>query len=66
MSVNKAKNQRSSPVIISDYVFPDETDMDIGERIKQLFDYDITDPDREIIYVEELPRECSYSYIIND
>lgn len=43
-------------LIISDYVFPDETDADIGERIKQLFDYDITDPENEIVYVEDLPR----------
>lgn len=43
-------------MIISDYVFPDETDTDISERIKQLFDYDIVDTKNDIVYVEDLPR----------
>lgn len=45
-----------SRMLISDYVFPDETDADISERIKELFDYDIVDTKNDIVYVEDLPR----------
>lgn len=52
--MNQEGGRRS---IISDYVFPDETDTDISERIKQLFDYDIDDAKNDIVYVEDLPRK---------
>lgn len=49
---SKGKKQQ---FIISDYVFPDETNLDISERIKQLFDYDLDES--QIFYVENLPRK---------
>jgi hypothetical protein len=45
------------PIIISDYVFPDETDTDIGERISQLFGVEIKDPASQIAFVESFPPE---------
>ena len=48
------QSDKKQPFIISDYVFPDETNLDISERIKQLFDYEINES--QITYVENLPR----------
>lgn len=43
-------------LVITDYMFPDETDADISERIKDLFECNIVDPSKQIVYLEELPR----------
>ena len=43
-------------LIISDYVFPDETFPDICQRIKQLFNYDIAS-EKQIYYAENLPSK---------
>ena len=50
----KTNNKR---FLISDYVFPDETSSDIIERIRELFSYEIEDPETQIIHVEKFPRE---------
>ena len=42
--------------MISDYVFPDETDLDISERIKELFSVELVDSSKQIIFVEDLTR----------
>jgi hypothetical protein len=54
LSIN---SNETSNFLISDYVFPDETKSDISQRIKQLFNYEIKDLDKEIIYVEDFPRK---------
>ncbi len=54
--LDRVDNDKSS-LIISDYVFPDETDTDISERIKELFDFEIRDTNKQIHYVEDLPRK---------
>ena len=43
--------------LICDYVFPDETDEDISDRVREMFAFDIKKPCEQIIYVEDLPRE---------
>lgn len=45
-----------SNYLICDYVFPDESDSDICERIKELFNYEIKNPQTQIIFVEDFPR----------
>lgn len=52
--ISNKKNSQS--FLICDYVFPDETTLDISERTKQLFNYEIADIESEIIFVEKLPR----------
>lgn len=47
--------------ILTDYVFPDETDSDISERIRELFNYEIKEPSRQICFVEDLPPEIKAS-----
>ena len=47
----------SSAFVISDYVFPDETEVDIKDRIRELYNFDITDSNKQIFYVEDLPPE---------
>lgn len=46
-----------SSLVISDYVFPDETDEDISERVKELFNKDLKDTENQIVYAEDLPRK---------
>lgn len=46
--------------IITDYMFPDETDSDISERIKDLFECDLTDTKRQIVCLEDLPRNFNF------
>ncbi|CAF0818045.1 unnamed protein product [Brachionus calyciflorus] len=43
--------------VITDYVFPDETEDDISERVKELFDIDLVDLKTQIVYAEDLPPE---------
>jgi hypothetical protein len=51
------RNDSSSlSFLISDYVFPDETDLDISDRIKELFSCELVDSSKQIIFVEDLPR----------
>ena len=47
----------SNKNLICDYVFPDENDSDICDRVKELFNFEITDPENQIVFVEDLPRE---------
>lgn len=47
--------------VISDYVFPDETDIDISERVKELLNVDLTDTRNQIVYAEDLPPEIKMS-----
>lgn len=53
------QSEKKQQFIISDYVFPDETNLDISERIKQLFDYDLDES--QIFYVENLPPDIKRS-----
>ena len=46
-----------SNYLICDYVFPDENDSDICDRIKELFNLEITDPQTQIVFAEDLPRK---------
>lgn len=50
-------------IIISDYVFPDETSMDISERVKELFNYDI-ESENQIVYAEDLPRKQFFLFVV--
>jgi hypothetical protein len=47
---------------ISDYVFPDETVADIGDRISELLDFKITQPNQQIIHVESFSRNSLSKY----
>lgn len=49
------KNKNAQSFLICDYVFPDETALDISERAKQLFNHEIADIESQIIFVEKLP-----------
>ncbi len=51
----ESKKKRSD-FLICDYVFPDETFVDISDRIRELFDYEIKDNEK-IVFVENLPRK---------
>jgi hypothetical protein len=58
-SNEKSKDEKSNQngsFLICDYVFPDETSFDISERIRELFDYEISDTENQIVFVENLPR----------
>jgi hypothetical protein len=48
-------------LLISDYVFPDETSNDIQDRIKELFNFKIKND--QIIYLENFPRNFSFSSV---
>ena len=54
------KNKNAQSFLICDYVFPDETALDISERAKQLFNHEIADIESQIIFVEKLPRNLNY------
>ncbi|RNA29713.1 hypothetical protein BpHYR1_005737 [Brachionus plicatilis] len=43
--------------MITDYMFPDEKDLDISERIKDLFSCELVDTKKQIVYLEDLPPE---------
>lgn len=53
-----------SNYLVCDYVFPDENDSDICERIKELFNYDVTDPQNQLVFVEDLPRNLYFDKLI--
>jgi len=55
-----------SNYLVCDYVFPDENDSDICERIKELFNYDVTDPQNQLVFVEDLPPEIKRSQSDDD
>ena len=44
-------------LLISDYIFPDETPTDICDRIRELFSFEIKDSDTQIISIENFPRK---------
>jgi len=48
-------------MLICDYVFPDETYEDIGERIQELFSLKIAEPAKDIVFVEDLSPEIRRS-----
>lgn len=50
-------NLNGKNLFISDYVFPDENEIDITERIKQLFNFEIKNPSSQIVQVENFPRK---------
>jgi hypothetical protein len=50
--------------VISDYVFPDENEHDIKDRISELFNYELVDPSKQIYYAEELPRNFVFSFFL--
>ena len=52
----KLEGDRAKSFLICDYVFPDETTADISDRIKELFNHEIADSDKQILFVENLPR----------
>ena len=54
-SESSSSNQKQMNFLICDYVFPDETTLDISDRIKQLFNHEIDET--QINFVEKLPRE---------
>lgn len=55
-----------SNYLVCDYVFPDENDSDICERIKELFNYDVTDPQNQLVFVEDLPRNLYFDKLIHN
>ena len=38
-------------------MFPDENELDIRERIREIYNIDLTDSSKQIVYVEDLPRK---------
>ena len=54
---NRIHITMDSNYLICDYVFPDENDSDICDRIKELFNLEITDPQAQIVFAEDLPRK---------
>ena len=51
--INISENDNNK-LLISDYIFPDETSNDIIERINELFNFKVKDD--QIINVENFPR----------
>lgn len=62
--INIDEKNKKKLFLISDYVFPDETSADIVDRIKELFNYEIKDPNKQIIHVEKFPRMIFYNDFI--
>ncbi len=60
---NRIHIHLNSNIVIADYVFPDENENDIKDRIKELYNVDIVDSSKQIIYVEDLPRNYNQDWM---
>lgn len=45
---------QSPDIVLTDYAFPEETELDVKERIRDIFSLDLQD---NIVYAEDLPRK---------
>ena len=61
INVTGTKNK----IFLSDYVFPDENVTDITERVRELFNYEISDATSQILYVESFPRKIFFFFVFN-
>jgi hypothetical protein len=41
---------------VTDYVFPDENELDIKERTREIFNVEIEDYNSQVFFAEQLPR----------